>query len=127
MKEKIKSFATRMESEYPGLVLELTYLSDRDAIKVESVIVPKGERKQGTGTEVMKDLAGFADDNNLWIYLEPSTDFGATSVARLQKFYARFGFFRNKGSKKDFRFYAGMLRKPGAKIKAALVAVLKSL
>ena len=44
--------------------------------------------------------------------LSPSTDFGASSVSRLTKFYRRFGFKPNKGRNKDFRTRDTMLRNP---------------
>ena len=54
-----------------------------------------------------------AADANSWILsLSPSTDFGATSKKRLEKFYRRFGFVSNHGRHKDFTINEEMLRLP---------------
>ena len=109
--EDLKRFQDQMESEHP-VTLTLSYMDDRDAIKVDGIVVDKAKRKGGEGSKIMEKLTEFADNHKLLIYLEPSTDFGATSVARLKRFYARFGFKPNTGRNKDFRFFAGMIRQP---------------
>lgn len=62
---------------------------------LSSIIVPKESRGSGTGSEVMQRIVDFADREGKKIYLTPSKDFGATSVARLEKFYKGFGFVKN--------------------------------
>jgi hypothetical protein len=60
----------------------------------------------------MRDLTAFADKHNLTMTLTPSTDFGASSVERLKRFYGQFGFVNNKGRQKDFAISAAMYRLP---------------
>ena len=60
----------------------------------------------------MEDLVNEADRAGKVVALTPSTDFGATSVGRLEDFYRRFGFARNRGPNKDFRTRKFMIRHP---------------
>lgn len=72
-------------------------------------------KKQGTGTAVMNELAKFADAHGARIILSPGEKrdgTGTTSRNRLVRFYRRFGFLPNKGRHKDFRTLAGMIRRP---------------
>jgi GNAT superfamily N-acetyltransferase len=88
-------------------------ISERDdAIHVGKIVVPKGARGSGVGTKVMQSLVEYADKTDKRITLTPSTDFGASSVARLKKFYKRFGFVENKGRNKDYSIRETMFRLP---------------
>ena len=79
-------------------------------VNLSRIVVPKEQRKSGIGSQIMNDLASFADVNNAKITLSPSTDFGGTSVARLKDFYKKFGFVENKGKNKDFSISETMYR-----------------
>lgn len=70
------------------------------------------ERGKGTGTEIMRRLTDYADRTGQAIELDPSTDFGASSRARLVRFYKRFGFVENKGRNRDLEVSSDMYRKP---------------
>jgi hypothetical protein len=48
------------------------------------------------------------------VTLTPSTDYGASSVSRLKKFYKQFGFVENKGRNKDYEISEAMYRLPKA-------------
>jgi hypothetical protein len=106
-----------LESEYDGLTLTLSdYLKGdeyyQDIVQLHAIHFPKEMRKQGLGSQVMFDIAVWADKNNKIISLTPSKDFGATSVSRLRKFYGQFGFKRNLGRNKDYRTSDAMIRYP---------------
>jgi len=79
-------------------------------VNLSRIVVPKEQRKSGIGSQIMNDLASYADVNNAKITLSPSTDFGGTSVARLKDFYKKFGFVENKGKNKDFSISETMYR-----------------
>lgn len=79
-------------------------------VNLSRIVVPKEQRKSGIGSQIMNDLASYADANNAKITLSPSTDFGGTSVARLKDFYKKFGFVENKGKNKDFSISETMYR-----------------
>lgn len=86
-----------------------------DYIKLSNLIVPKEDRKQGVGSEFMTELTKYADRNDLTIVLSPAQkdDYhGTTSAARLRKFYGRFGFVRNLGRHKNYKFNETMIRYP---------------
>lgn len=86
-----------------------------DDIELNSIIVAKEDQKKGTGTEIMNELIRFADAKHKRITLSVGVKddiHGTTSRSRLVKFYKRFGFKENKGSKKDFTVSAGMIRSP---------------
>lgn len=87
-------------------------LSDRKIIRLSRIEVAKNDRKRGFGTQAMEDLIKYADETGTTIALSPVTDFGASSVGRLTKFYKRFGFIENKGKNKDFQLTESMYRKP---------------
>ena len=94
-----------------------------DLLFLHAIQVPKEMRKQGMGTAFMEELTALADQEGKTVFLTPSRDFGATSVARLRRFYGRFGFKRNLGRNKDFRSAEAMIRVPKA-IKAKTAASL---
>jgi GNAT superfamily N-acetyltransferase len=85
---------------------------DYKSMHISSIKVPKNERGLGIGSKVMKEIIDFADKNELICTLSPSRDFGASSMDRLRKFYGKFGFVRNLGRNKDYRFMEAMIRKP---------------
>lgn len=98
-----------------GLQVFSIYLRDGDTIKLNVLRVAKGSQKQGSGTAAMERLCAFADQHGLRIILSPALpdrEAGTTSRARLVAFYKRFGFYENKGRKKDFSISEGMIREP---------------
>jgi hypothetical protein len=66
----------------------------------------------GNGTKFMEDFVRNADMNGWILVLTPDISFGASSTARLNKFYKRFGFKDNKGRNTDFETRESMIRKP---------------
>ena len=91
----------------------------RGFITLHEIRVPKGERRNGIGTQFMKELVALSEKLGMPIGLSPSKDFGATSVDRLKGFYKRFGFVENKGRNKDFRVSQSMIRRPESGLRAS--------
>ena len=61
----------------------------------------------------MTEIVRFADKYNKTVILTASTMFGASSKNRLEKFYLKFGFIRNRGKNKDYSLpWCGMYRMP---------------
>jgi predicted GNAT family acetyltransferase len=85
---------------------------NKGVIDLSQIIIPKNKRKQGIGSDAMKKITDYADETKQTIKLTPSTDYGATSVSRLKKFYKKFGFVENKGRNKDYRISDTMYRRP---------------
>jgi predicted GNAT family acetyltransferase len=64
-------------------------------LELSKIVIPKESRGSGIGSKVMQRIVDFADKAGKKIYLTPSKDFGASSVARLEKFYKGFDFVKN--------------------------------
>lgn len=84
----------------------------QNLITISKIVVAKNERGQGKGSDAMRIITDHADKHNKRIALTPSTDFGASSVSRLNKFYKSHGFVDNKGRNKDFSISDTMIREP---------------
>jgi len=82
-------------------------------IKLDHLVVKKGQRKEGVGSDIMKRITSHADQNGKRILLTTGVKdphMGTTSGSRLKKFYKRFGFVENRGRNKDFRLSETMYR-----------------
>lgn len=108
-----------IEARYPGLVLEVwpgtRALGDAPVWELASIVVPKPARNRGIGSAVMDELTAAADRHGAVLLLTPSRSFGATSVARLRRFYGRFGFVRNLGRRARHEWSGTMYRLPRAR------------
>ena len=98
--------------DYPGSEVSAVYDDNKKTLKIYKIAVDKPMRGQGIGSEIMDKIADWADSVQALIVLSPATDFGATSVRRLVKFYKQFGFVENRGRKKDYSISDLMYRKP---------------
>lgn len=98
--------------EFEGKGVAITLYGGTDYLTISAIVVPKDKRGQGLGSHFMQRLGIAADKLGLTVFLTPSTDLGATSVARLRRFYGQFGFKRNMGRNKDFRSWDAMVRQP---------------
>ena len=113
---EVQAFADSVKQKY-GLVDFDLYDDDRGNIELNRIQVARGERKGGTGTAVMQELANFADKRGSLIWMsvaDKNDEMGTTSKSRLMKFYRQFGFKPNKGRNKryDLSMYASMYRDP---------------
>lgn len=75
--------------------IKLDIFNTPNYIELSRIEIPREKRGQGIGTDVMDLIISFANSQNKPIYLTPSKDFGATSIARLEKFYKELGFVKN--------------------------------
>jgi len=91
----------------------IAYETDKD-IKLCTIKIPKQEQGKGLGTATMQKLVAYADSVHKRVLLTPTTEFGASSVGRLTRFYKQFGFVENKGRKQDFSTRDRMIREPKA-------------
>ena len=102
---------TDIESKYPISINVKYHISDVPAIYIQSIIVDKDKRREGIGSKAMQDIIDWADKKHVIITLTPENTFG-TPVSVLEKFYKRFGFVKNKGKNKDYRFLGSLIRYP---------------
>jgi len=84
-----------VEEKYPNVTLWTTYHPSTKAITVNKILVPKEERQQGIGTQVMDLVLDYAKEHGLVVTLTPSGDFGGNKK-KLQKWYKGMGFKKNK-------------------------------
>jgi predicted GNAT family N-acyltransferase len=105
---KLKEIMNQWKSEG----VESYIYCSRGDITLSEIRIPKENRGQGLGTSKMKELLNFAQKQNMRVILTPSTDFGASSKSRLERFYKALGFVGNKGSNKDFRIRETMIYRP---------------
>lgn len=100
--ESVKSDLKTMRDKWKDDGISVTAYARGDDITLSEIRVPKDQRGQGIGTKTMQELLDYAQSNGMRVLLTPSTDFGATSKARLERFYRSFGFVKNAGRNKDF-------------------------
>ena len=105
---KLKEISNQWRAEG---VESFAYCSRGD-ITLSEIRIPKENRGQGLGSSKMQELLNFAQKQNMRVILSPSTDFGASSKSRLERFYMALGFVGNKGSNKDFRINETMIYRP---------------
>ena len=111
---KLQKFAASTQKKLGLENFDLIETHD-GAIKLHTIIVPKGQRGAGIGTQAMDALTAFADKHGRLIVLTPDAPgdrAGTTSKARLAKFYKQFGFVENTGRRKNYRHMERMYRKP---------------
>lgn len=104
------TIAQHIAATFPGVRVSLE-TNAAGFVILSRLVVPKGERNDGTGSAVMATLAAYADAHGLPLATTPSADFGG-SVARLRRFYGRFGFAPNKGRTRDYGTQETMIRRP---------------
>ncbi|WP_039630048.1 GNAT family N-acetyltransferase [Streptomyces sp. 769] len=105
-----RELAKSLEREFPGLVLDV-HRSIFGQVVISGIRVPKGERRKGIGTAVMRRLTDAADVNGDRMAATPTTDWGS-SKAGLERFYKRFDFRSNKGRKRDLTISESIVREP---------------
>ena len=109
----LAAFATEVAQQL-GLSRFSLSLRPGIAIELTSLIVDNAHRNRGRGSAAMERLIQFADEHAYRLTLSPALPnrHGTTSRARLVRFYKRFGFYENRGRRKDFGISAGMIREP---------------
>jgi predicted GNAT family N-acyltransferase len=112
LKPEKNSNVDDISKKYQELGVTSDIYNGKNGIELSRIVVPKEKQNQGLGSQFMDDLTSHADKNNKRIFLSPSTDFGASSIERLKKFYKRYGFVENKGKSKDYSISHSMYRNP---------------
>jgi hypothetical protein len=107
--ETPKSIEQTLSQKYPDI--DISVFENQNGLTLSKIVVPENQRSEGIGTKVMDDLIDYADKNNLSIGVTPDATFGG-SKTRLESFYKKFGFVRNKGRNKDFTFRETFVRQP---------------
>jgi len=112
--QTLKGFEESITTKYPD-VEEFSLYSVGDDIELDRIVVNEYSRNKGVGTDVMKELIDYADQNGKRLILttnQADQQLGTTSSGRLKDFYKQFGFVENVGENKDFRIKSNMYRSP---------------
>ncbi len=90
----VRSWARKAEVELALSAFDVNLLSGGDTLRLNLLVVPRGLRRQGLGSEAMRRLVEYADKKHLRVLLDPATASptegaaqGTTSRARLVRFY----------------------------------------
>lgn len=103
---------TEIAAQFPNVQIEV-HIDPIGDLVLDKIVVPVDNREHGVGTSIMDRLVAAADAGRVRLALTPTDDFGG-SVARLRRFYRRWGFVDNAGRGRDFSTRQTMLREPGA-------------
>lgn len=95
-----QEFRAYMDRKFPNVDFYAIVTPGRPEVIVSKVIVPEELRGNGVGTQVMQEVARFADDNGRIATLSPTNEFGG-NLRRLREFYSRLGFVPNKGQTRN--------------------------
>lgn len=107
-KEKLKSITDAWHERGIDSFVSI----NKGDIKLSKIRMPEDNQGRGIGTAAMRELLDFAQENGLRVLASPSTDYGASSLSRLEKFYSRLGFVKNAGKNKDFTTQESMIWNP---------------
>lgn len=115
----------RLRSQEPGLIKLVLVPWNKPLYKtfvLASIEVDHAQRGRGVGERVLSAITGWADAHDQTILLTPEG-----SKRRLERWYGRHGFVRNKGRNKDFRFRESMYRRPrqGSRSQASTLQILE--
>lgn len=105
-----EQLADRLRQEHPGLRIDLH--RSGEYVVLSRIQLPREGRNRGVGTRAMRELVAQADRNGTPLALSPSADFGG-NVARLKRFYRRYGFVPNTGRSRDLTVSETMIRPVG--------------
>lgn len=106
-----KEYAKYLEEKHPGVRIWLDGKKDdkESYVTLGKIIIPESQRGKGKGRKIMKEIITEADRNGWKLALTPD-DIWGSSVTRLKKFYAEFGFKENKGRNRDYSTMESMIR-----------------
>lgn len=104
-----EDIADDLSKKYSGC-LKLDIYDNNDSIILSKIFVEENCRGKEIATNVMKELAHYADMTNKEIYLTPTDDWGSNKN-RLIKFYKKFNFRMTTREEKQLINYT-MIRKP---------------
>lgn len=112
MKRASHLLADKLRAENPEVKdLNLDSHAPR-TITLHLIQVDPSKRSSGVGSKILHHISRFADrhKSEIKLWLAKHRDaMGTTSQDRLQKFYSRFGFYRDRGA--DYPDYDGSTRK----------------
>jgi GNAT superfamily N-acetyltransferase len=106
---KVTKLMDEVKRLFPNVQISVSEADD--AIRLNKLVVPKGERGSGVGSEVMERIKALADESGKPVVLTADGDFGGSKAGQ-KRFYKRHGFEDNTGKSRDFAFTENMVRRP---------------
>ena len=105
------------EAGLRNLDMHMDTRQDQPVAELSDIWVNKEIQGSGVGTQIMREITQWADQNGVTLYLslgDKDQRRGTTSSGRLRKFYKTFSFRDNRGGGKrfDLSIYAQMYREP---------------
>lgn len=92
--------------------LERLHLFQKDEhIEINTIVINPQFRGKGIASEIIEQIVAYANKRNMILTLTPNDTWGS-SVARLKKFYKRFGFESNRGRNRNFKYMDTMIKYP---------------
>ena len=113
---ELQNILNKWKEQIPGIVLSV--FEEESRIVLISLIIPKNKRKKGLGSKIVQELNQYADKVGKRIELSPGEKdphHGTTSRSRLERFYKKLDFVKNKGRNTDYQTGETMYRKPQSK------------
>lgn len=110
-RRKVKHGFSKLKKDLKNYNAEVWVSRSGRDVSLHKIVVPKEHRGKGVGSAIMRKLSKYADERGHRIVLSPTSDFGG-SRKRLEDFYERHGFVKNKGRHKDFSTRESMYRNP---------------
>lgn len=95
----------------PGVILDIRKTESERVFVLQLISVPKAKRGTGLGSQAMRTVLDWADDNGFIIALSPTDEFG-TPKSRLVNWYGGFGFMPNAGRQRVEATREKMIRYP---------------
>lgn len=108
----LQSELNRLSNKYTkmGCNVELA-LRYYDSVYLTLIEVPHELRGKGIASQFMNELTEWADSKKMVITLSPTDSMGS-SIPRLEEFYSRFGFIKNRLNHRDSQYVGAMIRFP---------------
>ena len=100
---------TTLRKEFPKVIFQLIgpsegFDNEQDYYRLQMILVPYEQRKQGIATKFMKRMLKLMKENKYDVFLTPDDGYqepGEMSKSQLVKFYKKLGFI--KKHRDDFR------------------------
>jgi GNAT superfamily N-acetyltransferase len=108
---KPSPIAVTLRNKYEDKLEKLFIYETPKYIELNQIRLYPHMQNKGWGTAIMEDLIEYGNKTGKILTLTPSDTFGK-SITFLEKFYKKFGFIPNKGSKRDFEIKDTLIRYP---------------
>jgi GNAT superfamily N-acetyltransferase len=107
----INTFCKNVRNKYKNIVQNLNIIVQEENILIKKkhlylvlIRIRKTKRNKGYGSEVMKEIIQYAEENNIPIYLTATSMMGS-NINKLHSFYLKLGFILINNVEDTFAYY----------------------